>query len=152
MARRRPDRDVGRSIRGLVTGGRLPRSVANDEERQEMIASAAWLIHGRESIRQPSNVAFSAMAMGKGERGEMQLDDVLAHRGLATIPRSLGGGFLPATMQEYGEAHRTLERHTARTPAQKVGSPRLPKRGPAAVRRRENLRMREINLAELWLK
>ncbi|MDA0182771.1 hypothetical protein OJ997_20835, partial [Solirubrobacter phytolaccae] len=133
------DREIAAQLRDIVARGEL---MTENKKHAQLINRVAVLMFGRESIRNPGNLAMAPMTLDLIARGDMSFTEAFA--GHENDPERHGGrGAFPMSMRDAVPA--------ARDNAAEDDRP-VPGHGPAGpVAARAELRKREEELVVRWL-
>jgi hypothetical protein len=137
------NREVAEQLRDIVASGQLITAKSqHGRKHADLINRTALLMFGRESIRNPANVAMAPMTLDLVARGNMSWTEAFAgHEGDAA--RHGGRGAFPMSMQDAVSATRDNAVADERP---------VPGSGPRApVPARAELRARETELVVRWL-
>ncbi|MFF7689479.1 DUF4157 domain-containing protein [Streptomyces syringium] len=137
------DRHVASVLRAFHKTGRFPASLT--AEQQALFRNLHWLMFVRESVRNPANLGFAAMTLDLVHRGPSR-GGITADEAFAQYEgtgRKGGRGLFPMSMRNAVRAARGVEAEEAGLPTGKThqGGTRA---------EREELRSREVEVAEKW--
>lgn len=138
-------RATAAALRQFVTTGRMPRGIP--PEHAARLVRIGFLVFGRESMRNPGNLAFAAMTMRNVEHGTMSWREAFNRRGFVPDDPNQDlttGGAFPMSFR--GSSRAAADREAGAVPAGLPAAERS--RRSAAV---QELNRREIALAERWL-
>ncbi|MEX2982285.1 DUF4157 domain-containing protein [Streptomyces sp. C36] len=131
---------IANAVSTFVATGKWPAGLSEKEERR--LGRLAWLMHVRESVRDPENVALAPMTLDLIANQRLTVDDAFqsfadpsARPG--SQPRVGGGGLYPASMEGAYRATRGLEAEdSGRTLADRAEEERVKAHGDAEEKRR----------------